>query len=190
MYLNAPDSFTLNDWLYGKWISVRLTEYTRIHGVVMMWSPESGCVCFFLFCFVSETNLLIKSWQEFEFEDPKMKVYAPDLEMIPKTWAANLILKLKFLFSLIQWKTPHRAMIDFCVLLNWIFCKARQIEVIEMVAFKGLRGKKRIWLNSLVISFTWAGADPREMVSVSDVGLLVLTGPLVDIIRKAESEFE
>ena len=34
-------------------------------------------------------------------------------------------------------------MIDFCVLLNWIYGKARQIEVIEMVAFKGLRGKKK-----------------------------------------------
>lgn len=29
------------------------------------------------------------------------------------------------------------------------------------------------------------GADPREMVSVSRVGLLVLTDPLVDVIRKA-----
>ena len=45
-------------------------------------------------------------------------------------------------------------MIDFCVLLNCIYVKARQIEVIEMVAFKGLRGEKRIWLNSIVISFT------------------------------------
>ena len=45
-------------------------------------------------------------------------------------------------------------MIDLCVLLNWLYGKARQIEVIEMVAFKGLRGKKRSWLNSIVISFT------------------------------------
>ena len=81
-------------------------------------------------------------------------------------------------------------MIDLCVLLNWLYGKARQIEVIEMVAFKGLRGKKRIWLNSIVISFICAGADPREMVSVSCVGLLVLTDPLGDIIRKAGSDFE
>lgn len=45
-------------------------------------------------------------------------------------------------------------MIDFSVSLNWIYYKARQIDVIETAVLKELIYFKKLWVSTVIISFT------------------------------------
>lgn len=74
-------------------------------------------------------------------------------------------------------------MIDFSVSLNWIYYKARQIDVIETAVLKELIYFKKLWVST-VRELTQGGG-----VSLTP-GSLVLTDPLASVIRKAESDLE